>query len=782
MGGSIVPVSRLRLLGYSVSLVLLLSIVLPDVAHTPVSASAPSLHHPFFGRSALSPAPPDDIQLDNRLPVQTLEGQNHFLNLNAKFGSRLDFAIAPGSSQVRSGTDGVFHDTPASYVVGVTPANQKATYMFHMGTPNSALGDTYVHNERWMQGVNTSRWLATVPTGSPAMGSDALHVVLDVIDTFAGEPGCTTINACRAGVRDDTVPVFIVGVTLQNFSTQEQAGTFIFGSNRALPPINACVDHVTPEGTPVHTLSYASRADATGGTLFLAGDQDHWDCNTSMVDRAGLSWRFSIGALQTDTAYLILGGWNANPLLFNNTLLPAGCQSEGLYATSEWSSEDRVVDFAIDNLFTHDDLLGRAQTMEDLLISNDVLTPQQRWLIGDALRSYKAMSWLTARQRCAGGGYDAAVYEGNYGFLSTVDVMHEYGYFEINRVPWFFRAAMSVVLQNASSDTFGTYFQHDQGGDVDGNGNCTDPGKGIPTIRASCYAPPYASTGMPMPTEENDNVVLLMAYYEHVTADRAFLRLYIRQLEAAMLHNVMVGDPSSGIAYRLRDTNTTYDAADDCLHNTLDGAGNLYYQGLKEAAGYHAMTYLDGLARYNASRFVWQRAAAQIEDTLVSAYSQNGFLPISMNSALSNCGGRTIATGEGLFYLHLSRLDAMMNQELLTDLARQYPADLAAVTLTQPAMIVMASPRGSGSSCGPRRCLRYTWFSKVILSSLVADLVYTHYGCSSCARLDTVQAAYNYNLNVSTGYSDGFHDDGTDWLGHFYPRGIISWAFLDAAY
>src|SRR5438105_8556826 len=149
------------------------------------------------------------------------------------------------------------------------------------------------------------------------------------------------------------------------------------------------------------------------------------------------------------------------------------------------------------------------QSMENTLIENTSLNSQQRWIIADTMRSYKAASWLVGRQSCAGGGYDATVYEGNFGFLTTVDVLHEYGYFEINRVPWFFRSEMSTAFANATRDSLGIYFQHDSGGDIDSKGICTAPGKGIPTLRSTCYGPPYVKFALPMPTEENDNVVLL---------------------------------------------------------------------------------------------------------------------------------------------------------------------------------------------------------------------------------------------------------------------------------
>lgn len=775
-------------------IVVLLALVAAPLLFTYTSASFAAMQQAKKpSQQGTAKAAPGKILLDSRLPVQTFEQQAGFANENAKFGSRLNFTVLPQYGVVRSGTAGVFHENEASYIVGMSPTaavqsggsaqttgqlgQASKMFIFHMGKANQRLGDSYVSNERWIEALNTTRWMGDAPDG------EGMHMTVDIIDTFRGTPGCTAISNCAEAVKDDTVPVFMIGVSLQNTSKQTRLGDFVFGSNRAATSDTACAKQTTPQGTPVNVLSYDTNSDGTGGTLFMAGDATHWHCDTKQSDRAGLNWHYNVAAGQTQTSYFVLGGWNDSQHLFVNTQLsPSTCQNEGLYAAQEWSSQQDVIGFAIDNLSSHDNLLGQAQAMENYLINNSVLTPEQRWLIGDTLRSYKASSWLLGRQACAGGGYDAAVYEGSYGFLTTVDVMHEYGYFEITRVPWFFKSALTSVFNNATSNTFGLYFQHDQGGDVDASGNCTDPGQGIPTLRASCYVSPLVNTGVPMPTEENDNVVLLMAYYEFVTGDSAFLQQHIAQLDAAMIHNMNVGDPSTGIAYNGQDTNTTYDAASDCLHNDAPAAGNLYYQGLKEASGYRAAAYLDSLIVGNEQGAVWTQAATKIENAMVQAYNRRGYLPIADSSAFTNCGGRTLVLGESLFYLHLIGRDGTMNQTLLSDLATQYPSDLQADTLSNPAMVVMTSTAATGSQCGNGHCLRYEWFSKVMLSGLVADLVYTQHGCSTCMRVNVVQAAYLYNLNFGKSFGDGLHDDSSDWNGHFYPRGIISWAFLSIAY
>lgn len=90
---------------------------------------------------------PGKLQLDSRLPVQDINGNNVPNNVNAKFGSRFDFVISPALRQVNSGSDGVYHDNTASYIVGIAPTGGHANSIFHMGTPDPAQGDSYVRNE-----------------------------------------------------------------------------------------------------------------------------------------------------------------------------------------------------------------------------------------------------------------------------------------------------------------------------------------------------------------------------------------------------------------------------------------------------------------------------------------------------------------------------------------------------------------------------------------------------------------------------------------------------------
>ena len=754
--------------------ILTFSLLFLQVKEQPTFASHLTSNKP---RAAI----PEKVQLDSHLPVVSYNAHSNTNNVNAKFGSRFDFVISPGTDSVQSGTDGIFHDNSASYIVGIAPSGEHTTSIFHMGIANALQGDTYLLNERWTLGLDTSRWEGDTSDNS------GMHVTVDLIDTFLGEPGCTFVTNCAESVRDDTVPVFLVGISLQNTSMKTLSGDFLFGSNRSLPASNACIQHTTPGGTAVDVLSYNNSSDKTNGTLFMAGQQSQWRCNTGVSDRAGLAWNYSIGASQSQTSYMLIGGWNAGQNLFANSQLPPGCQSEVLYPTQEWSSENEVVDFAIDNLSTRDNLLARAQSMENMLIDNTVLTSSQRWVIADSLHTYKANSWLAGRQSCTGGGYDAAVYEGTFGFLTTVDVMHEYGYFEINRVPWFFRSAISTVFKNAVHNTFGTYFQHDQGSDVTSNGVCTSPGNGVPTIRATCYAPPRFSFGAPMPTEENSNVALLTAYYVSITGDTSLLTAdnnrNLNLIDAGMRHNQQVGDPQTGIAYNFQDTNTTFDDQNDCLHNNTAGAGNLYYQGLKEATAYRATAYLDSFVHEDGNGDAWKNDASKIENAMVQEYNANGSIPLARNNnAYTNCNGRTIALGEGLFYLHLIGLDDTMNHTLLQDMAKQFPADLNANIISSPDMISLESARATGSQCTGNVCPRYEWFSKVMLSGIIADLVYAKDGCTSCSRIDVTESTYMHNIALEQNFGDGVRDNGQDWVGHYYPRGMISWSFLDAGY
>jgi hypothetical protein len=290
-----------------------------------------------------------------------------------------------------------------------------------------------------------------------------------------------------------------------------------------------------------------------------------------------------------------------------------------------------------------------------------------------------------------------------------------------------------------------------------------------------------------MPTEENSDVALLTAYYVSITGDTSLLTAgnnrNLNLIDAGMRHNQKAGDPQTGIAYNSQDTNTTFDDQKDCLHNNTTNAGNLYYQGLKEATAYLATAYLDGSVPADSNRETWKNEASKIENAMVQEYDANGYIPLARNNAAyTNCNGRTIVLGEGLFYVHLIGIDDTMNQPLLQDMAKQFPADLNANMISSPGMISLESTHSTGSQCDGKVCPRYEWFSKVMLSGIIADLVYTKNGCVSCNRMDVTETVYGHNLALGQNFGDGLRENGQDWVGHYYPRGIISWAFLDAGY
>src|SRR5215831_13989032 len=73
-------------------------------------AKEPSVFANFLSNSKSNTTVPKKLQLDSHLPVVTYDAQPNTNNVNAKFGSRFDFVISPGTNSVQSGTDGIFHD------------------------------------------------------------------------------------------------------------------------------------------------------------------------------------------------------------------------------------------------------------------------------------------------------------------------------------------------------------------------------------------------------------------------------------------------------------------------------------------------------------------------------------------------------------------------------------------------------------------------------------------------------------------------------------------------
>ncbi|MGZ3608529.1 MAG: hypothetical protein ACXVBU_00525, partial [Ktedonobacteraceae bacterium] len=167
--------------------ILTFSLLFLQANEPPVFASFLSSNHSSNKSTA---AIPKQLLLDSRLPTVSYNAHSATNNVNAKFGSRFDFVISPSMDAVQSGTDGIFHDNTASYIVGIAPTGEHTTSIFHMGIANAMSGDTYLFNQRWTLGLDTTRW------EGDASDNSGMHVTVDFIDTFLGEPGCTLITRC----------------------------------------------------------------------------------------------------------------------------------------------------------------------------------------------------------------------------------------------------------------------------------------------------------------------------------------------------------------------------------------------------------------------------------------------------------------------------------------------------------------------------------------------------------------------------------------------------------
>lgn len=177
------------------------------------------------------PASAQQLTLDPTLEPQWLSLHDSFGSVNSTFGSRFDFNPYPGGKGVWSGTYGAWHDSFAPYVVGVTPTGGSATDLYQWG--GLASGDSYLANQKWYQGMVTTRFQGDSPHQS------ALHLSTDVITPFVGMSECTIISSCAQAVENSTLPVELIGVTLDNGATTAYSGSFVFGSNRALSGYSA---------------------------------------------------------------------------------------------------------------------------------------------------------------------------------------------------------------------------------------------------------------------------------------------------------------------------------------------------------------------------------------------------------------------------------------------------------------------------------------------------------------------------------------------------------------
>jgi len=369
-------------------------------------------------------------------------------------------------------------------------------------------------------------------------------------------------------------------------------------------------------------------------------------------------------------------------------------------------------------------------------------SPQEYWLAAQAFHSYQGNTLLLHSQRDRDVKF--LTWEGEFKYINTVDVAHDYAVIEGLYFPWTLKSSLELWQNSAAKDNYGVVIPHDIG------------------KRHDLYMrQTYGTSDMfpsAMPVEENANYLLLTYWYWHQTQDLEFIRH-----RADFLYDIFT-------SLKARDTNnnglpdvvgiTTYD--NDGNLALLKGSDNVYL-GIKQFSGYLFLSKLyQQLGQTDRSNQVSQ-AAQTILTTLSDYYQTHNSLPISLES--SDDTSPNIVTG--LYYPALTKFNSPLLDQLTDILEKVYP------DYRQQTLFYDSQNNLLGRKLAKHQRINLGWISHDLISDYVANrLLNTNYATPDYAFTQLYDNPYSYadgHLMKTNNYPPN-----TPLV--FYPRGVAIFA------
>ena len=426
------------------------------------------------------------------------------------------------------------------------------------------------------------------------------------------------------------------------------------------------------------------------------------------------------------------------------------------YYTTGFSSIEDVVKFGYDNRKT---LEADRTSYEQFLLNSDA-SPEMKWISAQSVRNYFFNSWLLSS--AGAGGFRYFVWEGAAkccSFISTVDVAHEYGYFELKNIPWALKAQLDMMAEKAfgsqaslSDPSSGKAVQHDLG-------------HALVFYPNETYGPTTGNSQVgesSMPLEENANYLLLLYAYWRGTGDLAYIQSRQQAITDVVGYTM---NNSRQDLYPLQRGITTFDG-DAKLSQT---PGNSYLAVKQVSAFSAAEEMLRAIGNPSAIEYANLAHGYKIRGVNAVKAAFNGSsssIPLFYNPPEQpSVTPYSIALGEGLFYLERSGSTDpdIFGSGLVDDLFANYRTSYGNSKDAGAGVIRMTSDQISPM-----------WVSKVLIEEIIFQDLYGYAGDS-----DSIDYAYNILVHQENGYADDFKNSGySPWLGT-YPRGAITWAYIE---
>lgn len=645
--------------------------------------------------------------------------------MNSRFGSRFNLDWYFSKQKVTSSVLGTLEDQD-TYLTLEMEDNDETEQIFPL-LSNSSFPNQSVDLGLTYQKINfeNNDFLVSLKATSPFSPSQSI------------KDGNNKMNAA---------PFFYLELSLINKTPLVQVKTISLSLGNAK-------EFQSKNGTNIVYLNDRVRKD---GLRALVARENQVNL-TPFIDRGqgGFNWQTEVKPNSSVSISLIYAGFLDGAVITDTSQL----QKRKLkFAYSQWFKNiDEVIKFASEN---QQNFVNKTGTFEKS-IQNQKLSPQIKWLLAQSFHSYLGNTWLVYDEKDA-DSYQYYVWEGEFKYLNTVDVAHDYGVLEGLYFPWVLKLELESWRKNTKEEEKGIVIPHDLGQRFNLKG-------------AQAYGiEGWKTSGMPV--EENVNFILLAYWYWQQANDDQFIK-ELSPLIKDLIESLIKRDANyNGIADEIIGI-TTYD---NDGNSALKEAPDSSYLALKQLAAYVSAEEIFKFLGDEQFQELTNKQSELITESLKEAYQTYGFIPLSLDPSFKEKnqfkGKPVYGTEEqgfvfitGLFYPVVTNLESNFIKELVPLLADSYPqAYRKSLVQNEEGEII-------GLQLAENQAFALGWFSHSIMADIIAQKLFNQ-------KYSSVEIFFPLLYDNPGSFADGyffkepFYPPQTSLV--FYPRGVVLFAYL----
>ena len=671
--------------------------------------------------------------------------------LNSRMGSRFSLNYFAEKRGICTGALGFDADEYAELMIGIE-LNGK-TEIFRLSNP--VIGSEYLRNQTLQMAL----------TGMVLEGqsSSGLRIKAAVISPFTPAKTLDDTTAIKLQI----APFYYLEITIENTSKNAVRGNVLVGLNKN--PYNPVSEYAVwgyGLGRVANEIYY--RDNSAPGALLSIESIDA--ASKAFVKGAftGLKSEFSLQGNEKKEINYSYSTYYIGKVQFDKKKN----QPLRYYYTKFWKNIDEVKKYARENILKNKQA---SASFENLLI-NSKLTPQEKWMMAITFHADLANSFLLLDEEKTPCFY---LLEGRFKHQSTIDVAHETELAAIFN-PWRLQLQLQQwstylateryhidpsrgrkeFFQGYSAAEYGAYLQHDVGS--------------FPYInKTSEY-----DFGPYMAAEENTNYILLLYWYWKISGDEAFVRQKTGLIEL-LLHSLVNRDiDGNGIvdhamgwtsfdsskSLRIYTENTyiamkqlvAYEFAAEMFQSlTVKGdfeIGQLVSLNDGDGQGHKGQLDVPNVKLRNRQSVFYQGEASKILRTLQKADREWGYIPISLDKKYGDGNQMSVCLGDALLYPTFCNVQQHTIVQAAALIKKTY----------NKAFPLSVKSYGITLTTGETP----TWYSKIMVSDIVAN-------CWFGSKNNTVNYVFEHNINSPFTYNDGQINEKEEWIGYFYPRGVV---------